>query len=277
MSLTVPTELPSRLWKTLTSAVGIISVRHGNRVNVMSAEWSYFVNKEPLYAAVVLSPKAVTRELLPDAGEFGLTLCSERQAELADFVGSFSVAQVDKTTSELVEFGTPRAITTPWVTGGVVALECVLRETVPFPVHTMFVGEVVACHLPDAELRPLVKHGPMHTLGGPVRRSAVVAAAAPLPNGAVRIAATGPAADGPDVWRLSLLLPDGAAVGLGEHPSGEFGDLLLDVPLPPGLPPRSAARIKVERQGAEPGYARIAPHQPDVEHPDLTTSARGHG
>ncbi|MGW7006434.1 flavin reductase family protein [Streptomyces sp. NPDC054933] len=259
MSLTVPTGLPDRLWKKLTSAVGIISVRHPGGVNVMSAEWSYFVNKEPLYAAVVLSPKAGTRELLPSAGEFSLTFCSEQQAELADFVGSFSLAEVDKTTSELIAFGAPRVIRTPWVTGGLLALECVLRETVPFPVHTMFVGEVVASHLPDSERRPLVKHGPMHTLGGPVRHSTVVAAAQLLPNGMVRVAASGPAAPEADVWRLSLLLPDGGTLPLGDHPSGEFGDFLREIPLPPGPLPLSAARIKVEREGAKPGYARIAP------------------
>lgn len=250
-------EIPAQLWKTLTSTVGLVAVQHDNGVNVMSAEWSYFVNKEPLYVAVVLNPRSTSRDLLATAQEFSLTLCAEDQAELADFAGSFSLGEVDKTSSELFGFGDPEATRTPWVTGGVVALECVLRDTVDFPVHRMYVGEVVAVHSPPAERRPLVKHGPMHTLGAPVQRTAVVAAAQLLPENMVRIAATGPASPGTDEWRLSLLSGDGRTVDLGTHPSSEYGDFLVDLPLPPSGGPFTAARVKVERAGAKPGYARV--------------------
>ncbi|MFF3215501.1 flavin reductase family protein [Streptomyces sp. NPDC002886] len=251
--------VPAQLWKTLTSTIGIVSVRHESGVNVMSAEWSYFVNKEPLYVAVVLSPRADTRDLLPTAKEFSLTFCAEEQAELADFAGSFSLGDIDKTSSELIEFGTPEATRTPWVTGGVTALECVLRDTVDFPVHRMYVGEVVAVHTPATARKPLVKHGAMHSLGAPVQRTAVVAAAQFLSEHALRIAATGPGAAGADEWHLSLLSSDGQEVPLGTYPSAEYGDFLLDLPLPQVPFPLSDARVKVERPGAKPGYARLSP------------------
>lgn len=129
------------------------------------------------------------------------------------------LGDLGKTSCELIEFDTPRATGTPWVQGGLVALECVLRETVPFPVHTMFVAEVVAAHLPETARRPLVKHGPMHALGEPVRRTAVAAAAQVLPDGTLRVAATGPAAPGPGIWRVSLVGADATRADLGEHPS----------------------------------------------------------
>lgn len=248
-------DVSGQLWKKATSSIGLVAVQHDSGVNVMSAEWSYFVNKDPLYVAVVLSPRAQTRELIPLRGEFSLTLCSERQAELADFAGSFSLGELDKTSSELITFGAPEAIETPWVDGGVLALECVLRETLPLPVHTMFVGEVKAAHLPETDRKPLVKHGPMHTLGAPVRRTAVAAAAQITAEGMLRVAATGPETQGDDIWRLSLLDSDSTRVDLGEHPSAEYGDFLIDLPLPSGL--RTDARVVVERDGAEPGYARL--------------------
>ncbi|MFE1250463.1 flavin reductase family protein [Streptomyces sp. NPDC058735] len=250
-------EVPGQLWKKATSTIGLVVVRHDDGANVMSAEWSYFVNKDPLYAAVVLSPRARSRELLPLSGEFSLTLCSEEQAELADFAGSFSLAEIDKTGSELIAFGAPEATGTPWVDGGLVALECVLRDTVPFPVHTMFVGEVVAAHVSEIDRRPLVKHGPMHTLGERVQRTAVATAAQILPDGTLRVTATGPAAQGADLWRVSLLSATGAEVDLGEHPSADYGDFLIDLPLPEDIPPLAGARIKVERNGAKPGFARL--------------------
>jgi hypothetical protein len=112
----------------------------------------------------------------------------------------------------------------------------------------MFVGEVVAVHLPAADRRPLVKHGPMHSLGEPVRRTAVVATAQLLDAGTLRVAATGPEAQGADVWRVHLLHTDGTRVDLGEHPSHEYGDFLVDLPLPEDLGSAADAR---------PGFARL--------------------
>ncbi|MFJ1749074.1 flavin reductase family protein [Streptomyces sp. NPDC088116] len=261
-------DLPDGLWKKLTSTVGLVSVRHGTGTNVMAAEWSYFVNKAPLYAAVVLGPRAATGALIAGAGEFSLTLCAEDQAEVADFAGSFSVADVDKTGSELIAFGEPEATGSPWVTGGLVAVECVLRQTVNFPVHTMYVGEVVAAHLPAHPPRPLVKHGAMHTLGAPVRRTAVVATARSLPGGLLRIAATGPVGAEDGRWRVSLLTAGGVTEPLGDHPTGVYGDFLVDLPVPDHLPVErlGGCRVRVERDGADPGYAEItgAPPLPGV-------------
>ncbi|WP_329065614.1 flavin reductase family protein [Streptomyces sp. NBC_01429] len=263
-------RLPENLWKKLTSTVGLVSVRHGSATNVMAAEWSYFVNKDPLYVAVVLGPRAATRGLLTEAGEFSLTLCAEDQAELADFAGSFSVADIDKSASELIGFGAPEATGTPWVTGGVLAVECVLRETVRFPVHTLYAGEVVAAHLPPGTPRPLVKHGAMHTLGAPVRRTAIVATAQWLPGGLLRVAATGPSgAPAGAPWRVSLLTPDGGSVPLGEYPPSRYGDFLAELPVPDRAAGdrRRGCRVRVERGDAKPGYATLGHEEPGQEEP----------
>lgn len=253
----MPRDIPAQLWKMATTTVGLVSVRHGDNVNVMSAEWAYFVNKDPLYVAVVLSPRATSRKLIESTGEFSLTLCSEDQPEIADFAGSFSRDTIDKTASELIAFGEPEVVSSPWVEGGVVSLECVLRETVPFPVHTMYVGEALAVHLPDRKRRPLVKHGGMHALGAPLRRMAVVVTAQVVADDVLRVAATAPAVDGADEWRVTLLTSDGETVDLGCHPSAEYGDFLVDLPLPIEASRLTGSRVKAERDGAEPGYARL--------------------
>ncbi|MFE7032841.1 flavin reductase family protein [Streptomyces sp. NPDC057621] len=255
-------DLPGDLWKSLTSTVGLVCARDARigTTNVMAAEWSYFVNKQPLYLAVVLGPRAVTGSLITAAGEFSVTLCAEDQAGIADFAGSFSVADVDKTGSELLRFGTPEATRTPWITGGVLAVECELRQTVPLPVHTAYFGEVVTAHLPERPARPLVKHGAMHTLGAPARRSAVVTAAERTRGDRIRVAATCPDQDTSVPWRISLLDADGVPTPLGTHHSTSRGDLLVDVVLPAGLGARDlhGHRVVVERAGAESGSTRIS-------------------
>ncbi|MET9236794.1 flavin reductase family protein [Streptomyces cellulosae] len=254
-------DVPGDLWKKLTSTVGLVVTHHDDTVNVMSAEWSTFVNKQPLYAAVALGPRTASRRRLEAAGEFSVTLCAEEQAGLADFAGSFSVTDIDKTGSDLVRLGTPEATATPWVTGGVLAVECRLRETVALPSHTLCIGEVVAAHLPDEAPRPLVKHGGMHTLGAPVRRTDVVAAAQLRPDGTLRVAATGPAAEARAPWQVTLLPPDGPPVRLGAHPPTPHGDLLADLPLPPAVPAHGL-RVRVERGHATPGTATVSAPRP---------------
>ncbi|MGW7658964.1 flavin reductase family protein [Streptomyces sp. NPDC054756] len=253
-------DIPGDLWKRLTSTVGLVVTRHDGTTNVMSAEWSYFVNKQPLYAAVALGPRTASRRRLEAAGEFSLTLCAEDQAALADFAGSFSVTDVDKTSSDLVRLGTPEVTATPWVTGGVLAVECRLRRTVPLPAHTLYVGEVVAAHLPDDPARPLVKHGGMHTLGAPAPRTAVVAAAQLRPDGTLRVAATGPATETAPLWQVTLQPPDGPPIPLGSHAPSPHGDLLTDIPLPPetdrSLLP--AHHVLVARGRATPGRAAVS-------------------
>jgi flavin reductase (DIM6/NTAB) family NADH-FMN oxidoreductase RutF len=247
--------LPADLWKTLTSTVGLLTVRHPGGVNVMAAEWSYLVNRTPPYAAVSLAPGSASRALVAAAGEFSLTLCAEDQAGLADFAGSFSVDGVDKSTSEQVRLGTPTATTTPWVRGGVVALECELRQVVELPVHMMFIGEVVAAHLPGVPRRPLVKHGGMYGLGPPLRRSAVFVAAEMRAPAVLRVAATAPAGD--EDWVIGLRSPAGHDVPLGVHRAGRHGDLLVDVPVPAEVA-HGGWRVRVTRGGAEPGWAAVA-------------------
>jgi hypothetical protein len=115
---------------------------------------------------------------------------------------------------------------------------------------------VIAAHLPDRPVRPLVKHGGMFTLGDPVRRTAAVVATRLLDGGVLRVAATGPTADPGTPWRIALIAPDGAVTGLGEHVGDGNGDLLVDLPARDLCP--AGHRVRVHRDGAEPGHAVIA-------------------
>ncbi|HEX5741149.1 MAG TPA: flavin reductase family protein [Pilimelia sp.] len=268
------------LWKKLTSTVGLVTVPHGDGVNVMSAEWSYFVNKDPLYVAVVLGPRTASRALLTAAGRFAVTFCGEHQADLADFAGSLSVRDVDKTSSRSVTFGAPTATGVPWVAGGVLAVECALRQVLPMPVHVVYVGEVLAAHEPAQPVRPLVKHGGMYTLGCPAPRRAVLAAATLTARGVLRVAATAPPTARARAWSVTLRHPDGTAVDLGEHRGGEHGDLRADI-APPAWLTRGdllGAEVTVARVGAaaERGRARVtaeASHAPAADHAERAPAA----
>lgn len=253
------------LWKYSTSTVGLVTSRHGAGVNVMAAEWTYFVSKEPPQLAVCVHDDNLTQELILEHGEFGVTLCTADQAALADFVGAMSGRDIDKSSSELVELVPPAVITTPRVAGGVLSAECVVRHVVPLPSYRMIIGEVVHAEVDqDAARNPLVKHGAMYRIGEPVTRDAVVVAAEVVPATGGRpevvVAATGPFEAGGEVlvelasevspvrWTLGTVAPD------------EYGDVFAQCELPTDADPidLGTARIVVSAPGATPGVARLS-------------------
>lgn len=251
------------LARYLTSTVGLICTRHENDINIMAAEWTYLVSKEPPQAAVVISDKASTQATAINAGEFSVTLCSAAQAALADFLGSVSGRDIDKTTSDLVELCEPVAISTPWVGGGVAALECRITKVVELPGYQMLIGEVLATHADDDNPGdPLVKHGAMYTLGAPIDEPTIVAAAEFLPgrNPRVRVAAAGHPEDESVAWQVFLADGQGTVLPLGAAAPTEYGDLLASfrIPLTAAAWNLRTAEIIVRRDGLEPGRARIS-------------------
>ena len=252
------------LWKRASTTVGLVVVAGNDptRFNVMAAEWTYVVAKEPPHIAVVLCEGTFTRQMLECASEFSVTLCSASQAALADFAGSFSAYDIDKTSSEDVVLAQPSVTRIPWVTGGLAGLECVTRQRVELPGYLMVIGEVVADHAePDRATDPLVKHGRMYSLGPALVRDAVVAAAELRMGPAMlRVAATGPTNPADAPWFVTLETLDGGSWSLGSHEPNEYGDLLVDVDLHlAGVNSgASGGRVTVERAGLKPGRASVA-------------------
>lgn len=244
-------------WKLLTTTVGLVVVGE-QRTNVMAAEWTYFLNKDPLYVGVGISRRSFTGELIERSGEFSVTLCAEEQAGLAEFAGSFSGRDVDKIATEALVLRDPEVTGTRWADGGVAAFECVVRDTVDLPDYRLFVGEAVAHHLgPGAS--PLVKHGPMHRIGELVDKD-TVASAQLVGDRRVRVAATGQASRPAAAWRITLHGPDGVTTPLGEHFPNGYGDLLVDIDLPADVADRPlwTCRISADRDSAKTGWARIS-------------------
>jgi len=252
------------LWKSLTTTVGLVSAVHRDGASVMAAEWTYFLNKNPLHVAVGLSRRSVTRDLIGGSGAFCVTLCSESQAELADFLGSFSGRDIDKSAAQALDLRAADVIGARWVAGGLAAFECLVRQTVVTPDYQIFVGEAVAFH-PGTADRPLVKHGPMHALGPRLELTAIVAAANLLPpvggRPHLRVAATGRCPDPEAPWLLTLVGSDREEVPLAQCPPGEHDDLMVDLEIPEPLSAEavSSCLVKVERSGLKAGWARVLP------------------
>ncbi len=247
-------SLSDPLWKLLTSTVGLVTTRNGETVNVQSAEWTYFVAKSPITVAVVIHESNLSHDLLAESSEFTVTLCSESQADLADFCGSFSGRDVAKMSSDRLEFGVGRTTETPWVKGGVVALECSTTQRVPLPEYSMVIGEVTAVHGEHPAPRPLVKHDGMFSLGGRAERTAVTAGASLTPDGLSVCAVSG--RDGSEPYRVVLLNEHGERVHEQNVHANDYGDLNTTIVLPEETK-RLVRRVAVRREGVEAGFATL--------------------
>lgn len=255
-----------KLRNYFTSTVGLISVRYEAGVNIMAAEWTYLVSKEPPYIAVVLADGGLTQQLIPQVGEFAVTICTSDQAALADFVGSFSGREIHKTSTPLLSFHEPEVLSTPWVEGGIISLECALHQVVSLPGYRMMIGEIVGFHINEEKNdSPLIKHGAMYQLGAKIPINTVVTSVELCAGNPPRlkVAATGTqTAKGEAPFRIRLVDPEGTIVPICESTPNHYGDLLGEYDLPESVIGWDLAvcQVLVEREGAKPGWANITVH-----------------
>ncbi len=142
----------------LTTTVALVTAKSGDVTNVMSAEWSLQVSLDPILMAVFVGYKRATYDLIKDAGEFGLSYCSDQQAHLAHVAGNYSLREADK--FELANFKTfpSKHIGAPLIDECISNFECKVVHEYKVGDHAAFVGEVLEAYSDD-DKKPLVFHG----------------------------------------------------------------------------------------------------------------------
>ncbi|MDQ3404791.1 MAG: flavin reductase family protein [Actinomycetota bacterium] len=241
-----------------TSTVGLITTVGSRGVNMMAAEWTYLVARQPPHFAVGCQLTNHSTDLIVERGEFGLTLCDASMTGLADFAGSFSGVDVDKSAVSGVTLRDPVVLGTPVVDGGTLRAECRVVHVVELPAYRLIIGEAVWLEADErANQDPLVKHGGMYRLGERVRAATVTASATRLPDGDVRVCATAQGAEADKVpWTVSL----GDDTPVATSHAGTDLDVVLTLPRPPepgetlvvARPGYSCARVRLPLLSAEP-------------------------
>jgi flavin reductase (DIM6/NTAB) family NADH-FMN oxidoreductase RutF len=197
-------DLRKLLWYG-TSTIGLITSMDGDRVNVMAAEWTYMVARRPPHFAIGCKVANHSTDLIRARGEFGLTLCDASMAGLAEFVGNFSGAEVDKTQASAIRMRDPVATATPTVLGGPLSAECRVVRVVDLPEYALIIGEALWLTVDDvANDDPLVKHGGMYRLGAEIRSMAIHASLAECEHDHLRVCATAQGVDEEQPWSVTL-------------------------------------------------------------------------
>jgi flavin reductase (DIM6/NTAB) family NADH-FMN oxidoreductase RutF len=239
---------PYALLRYSTSTVGLITSVGPRGVNVMAAEWTHLVARVPPHFAVSLQTSNYSTKLIVDRGEFGVTLADSRLASLANFAGSFSGAEVDKSLPSGTRLRAPVTTGTPTIDGGTLSAECRVVHVVDLPGYSLVIGEAVWLTVdPAANADPLVKHGAMHRIGEPIRSMTITASVTRTDDGSMRVCASAQGVRDDVPWTVGA-----GDVVLHTELAGED----LDVTLPP---PPTAETIVVSRPDCRPARARWRP------------------
>ena len=125
------------------------------KANLMPAGWGMVCSGSPPMVCVAIGHGRYTHKCIEATAEFVFAWAGEGQADLVDYAGSHTGAQVDK----FAEFDIPTApaaeIDAPLLAEAAANLECKLHRAVSVGDHTIFVGEVVAAHLPEEPIAKL--------------------------------------------------------------------------------------------------------------------------
>ena len=126
------------LW-AMPSGLYVLGSRAGDRRNLMTLNWACQVAMDPKLMAVSVEAGAVTRELVADGGCFSLNLIKrEDRSVVRKFVKPLD--------ADLGGFEVHTAATgAPILELAAAWLDCVVKESLVFASHTLFVGEVVDC------------------------------------------------------------------------------------------------------------------------------------
>jgi len=147
--------------------VGLITSDGPHGLNIMAAEWTYYVSYTPALISVHIGrgskDKAgkATLENIRATKEFGVNLASQEQNAVSSIAGKSSGKEVDKI-SLLKEYGAEfyaaKKIKPPMLKGAATNAECKVKDILDMGDHAMVLGEVLEIES-DQSKQPLIYSG----------------------------------------------------------------------------------------------------------------------
>ena len=145
-------ELLNRVTWKIPNALALVGSRAGDTWNGMTTSWITQLSMEPVLIGVGVDNSAVTHRLIRDGGGFSVNLWSAEDTRV--FVKFSKPATYDATAMTLNDRPVRTEVTgAPVFVDAVAWMDCAVRSSHVYGTHTLFVGEVVAAGINDAEAR----------------------------------------------------------------------------------------------------------------------------
>jgi len=150
----------------------LVVARDGRgKANLMPAGWGMICSGNPPMVGVAIGHRRYTHRCIEETGEFVFAWAGEGQADLVEYAGSHTGAEVDKFQELAIPTAPPAVVNVPLLAEAAANLECQLRQAIPTGDHTLFVGEVVAAHLPDEPIAKLDNFAGLYAVAQPLKRA----------------------------------------------------------------------------------------------------------
>jgi flavin reductase (DIM6/NTAB) family NADH-FMN oxidoreductase RutF len=124
--------------------VTLVGTQVEGRVNFMTVGWISRVNGNPPYIGIGINKNHYTARGILENGGFSVNFPSADMVEKTDYCGIVSGRKEDK--SKLFEVFYGKFEAAPMIKACPLNLECGLVETLEFPTHYLFVGEILAAY-----------------------------------------------------------------------------------------------------------------------------------
>ncbi len=150
--------------------VMVVANDEQGRPNVMPAGWGMICSGQPLYVAVSIAYTRYTYKCIHATGEYVFAWAGEGQEELVAQAGSTHGGEIDKFREFAIPCSDPVAIRVPLLSGAAANLECKVVHEYESGDHAIFIGEVVAAHVPEIPIRPIVNFDGNYAVAEPASR-----------------------------------------------------------------------------------------------------------
>ncbi len=128
------------------SIAAVISTRHDDSINFMTAAWHTGVSHRPPLYMVSIAPKRHTHDMIIESGEFTCNFLPLDQYQIVHGCGIVSGADIDKVDKLDIPLEKSSQVNCPVIASAYAAYECRVVHQYPAGDHNLFVGQVVAVH-----------------------------------------------------------------------------------------------------------------------------------
>lgn len=139
-------------FKKLTNGVYIITTKHDDKINGMTAAWVTRVSFVPPLVLISIGKTRFSHDLIKNSGIFAVNILKEGQIDIGKHFGFQSGKKVDKFANILYDTKTSGS---PILKDTAGYLDCKVVSAFEAGDHTVFLGEVIDASV-DKEAKPLI-------------------------------------------------------------------------------------------------------------------------
>ena len=126
--------------------VVLVSCGSGENKNLITIAWTGTINSDPPMVYISVRKNRHSHKLISESGAFVINLVNEEMAKAVDFCGVKSGRDIDKFKACGFTALDAERVTAPIVAESPLNIECLIKDTLEFPSHDMFIAEVVKVH-----------------------------------------------------------------------------------------------------------------------------------